>query len=88
MNRVETAVDAIRNMTNEELNEIVSEIKLRRTRLARLNTQRLAVGDPVEFTARGLTVRGTVEKINRKTVIVKEQGYGRWRVAASLLSAA
>jgi len=87
MNRVETAVDAIRNMTNEELNEIVSEIKLRRTRLARLNTQRLAVGDAVKFAARGLVVTGTVTKINRKTVIVKD-GYTNWKVAASLLSAA
>jgi len=87
MNRVETAVDAIRNMTNEELNEIVSEIKLRRTRLARLNTQRLAVGDTVKFAARGHVVTGTVTKINRKTVMVKD-GYTNWKVAASLLSAA
>lgn len=87
MNRVETAVDAIRNMTNEELNEIVSEIKLRRTRLARLNTQRLAVGDTVKFAARGQVVTGTVTKINRKTVMVKD-GYTNWKVPASLLSAA
>lgn len=87
MNRVETAVDAIRNMTNEELNEIVSEIKLRRTRIARLNTQRLAVGDTVKFNSRGQVVTGTVTKINRKTVMVKD-GYTNWKVPASLLSAA
>jgi len=85
MNKVQTAVDAIRNMNNDELNQIVDAIKLQRTYLARTMTRAMAVGDTVEFTGRGgRTVTGTVTKINRKTVIVNE-GFTNWKVPASLL---
>ena len=89
MNNVQTAVTAIRNMNNDELNQTIEAIKLQRTRLARSTARALAVGDTVSFTGRGgQTVTGTVEKINRKTVIVAQPGYGRWKVTASLLTAA
>ena len=85
MNKVQTAIDAIRNMNNDELNQIVDAIKLQRTYLARTMTRAMAVGDTVEFTGRGgRTVTGTVTKINRKTVIVNE-GFTNWKVPASLL---
>jgi len=85
MNKVQTAIDAIRNMNNDELNQIVDAIKLQRTYLARTTARAMAIGDTVEFEARGRVVRGTVTKINRKTVVVREQGYGQWKVTASLL---
>ena len=85
MNNVQTAVEAIRNSNNDELNQIVEAIKLQRTYLARTTARAMAIGDTVEFDARGRVVRGTVTKINRKTVVVREQGYGQWRVTASLL---
>ena len=85
MNKVQTAVDAIRNMNNDELNQVIEAVKLQRTWLARTMTRAMAVGDTVEFTGRGgRTVTGTVTKINRKTVIVNE-GYTNWKVPASLL---
>lgn len=85
MNNVQTAVEAIRNMNNDEINQVVEAIKLQRTYLARTTARAMAIGDTVEFDARGRTVTGTVTKINRKTVVVREQGYGQWRVTASLL---
>ena len=85
MNNVQTAVEAIRNMNNDEINQVVEAIKLQRTYLARTTARAMAIGDTVEFEARGRVVRGTVTKINRKTVVVREQGYGQWRVTASLL---
>ena len=85
MNKVQTAVDAIRNMNNDELNQVIEAIKLQRTWLAKTTARALAVGDWVEFTARGRTVTGKVTKINPKTVIVNEVGYGNWKVTASLL---
>jgi len=85
MNKVQTAIDAIRNMNNDELNQVIEAVKLQRTWLARTMTRAMAVGDTVEFTGRGgRTVTGTVTKINRKTVIVNE-GYTNWKVPASLL---
>ena len=85
MNNVQTAVEAIRNSNNDELNQIIEAIKLQRTWLARTTARALAVGDTVQFTGRGgRTVTGTVTKINRKTVIVKD-GYTNWKVTASML---
>lgn len=89
MNNVQKAITAIRNCNNDELNQVIEAIKLQRTYLARSTARALAVGDTVQFTGRGgRTVTGTVEKVNRKTVIVAEPGYGRWKVTASLLTAA
>ena len=85
MNKVQTAVDAIRNMNNDELNQVVEAIKMQRTWLAKTTARALAVGDWVEFAARGRIVTGKVTKINPKTVIVNEVGYGNWKVTASLL---
>ena len=85
MNNVRTAVEAIRNSNNDELNQIIEAIKLQRTYLARTTARALAVGDTVEFTGRnGATHTGSVTKINRKTVLVKE-GYTTWKVTASML---
>jgi len=85
MNNVQTAVEAIRNSNNDELNQIIEAIKLQRTWLARTTARALAVGDTVQFAGRGgRTVTGTVTKINRKTVIVKD-GYTNWKVTASML---
>jgi len=86
MNNVQTAVEAIRNANNDELNQIVEAIKMQRTWLARTTARALTVGDTVSFTGRGgKTVTGKVTKINRKTVVVDE-GFTRWKVPASLLS--
>ena len=85
MNNVRTAVEAIRNSNNDELNQIIEAIKLQRTYLARTTARALTVGDLVEFNGRnGNPERGRVTKINRKTVIV-DAGHTRWKVTASML---
>jgi uncharacterized protein YkvS len=86
MNNVQTAITAIRNMTNDEINQVVEAIKLQRTFNARQTARALTVGDTVSFEGRGgRTVIGTVEKINRKTVIVNSPTQGMWKVTASML---
>jgi FKBP-type peptidyl-prolyl cis-trans isomerase 2 len=90
-NRVNQAVELIYQMENDEVDQVVEAIKLKRTHLARQATGQLTVGDTVEFDARGRTVRGTVTKVNRKTVVVHERRPSdlvgtNWRVTASLLS--
>lgn len=43
-------------------------------------------GDPVEFDARGQTLRGKVKKVNEKSVsVVPDGGGAEWRVGPSLL---
>ena len=86
MNNVQTAVTAIRNCSNDELNQIIEAIKLQRTYLARNTARSLVIGDTVTFTGRrGAKVTGTVDKINTKTVLVREANGTRWKVTASLL---
>jgi uncharacterized protein YkvS len=87
MNNVQTAITAIRNMNNDEINQVVEAIKLQRTFNARTASRALSVGDTVEFDARtrGI-ITGTVEKINRKTVQVRcNRTQGLWKVTASML---
>ena len=85
-NSVQTAVEAIRNCNNDQLNQVIEAVKLQRTYLARTTARALTVGDLVEFKGRyGNTERGRVQKINPKTVIV-DAGHTRWKVTASLLT--
>jgi hypothetical protein len=76
------------NLTNEELNSINDAIRFARAQLIARNKMMLSVGSNVKFTSssRG-TLIGTVEKINRKFVIVRETGkaFGNWKVPANML---
>ena len=85
MNNVQTAVTAIRAMNNDEINQVVEAIKLQRTYLARQTAGALNVNDRVEFQGRQGRVVGHVEKVNRKTVLVRALDGTRWKVTASLL---
>ena len=83
------------SFTNEELNSIGDAIKFARAQLANKNKFTLVKGSKVKFTnsRSGGIVIGTVEKVNRKFIIVREQNTSglfstNWRVPASMLSAA
>ena len=83
------------SFTNDELTSIGDAIKFARAQLANKNKFTLVKGSKVKFTnsRSGGTVIGTVEKVNRKYIIVREQNpssmFGtNWRVPASMLSAA
>ena len=87
MNNVQTAIQAIRGMNSDELNQVVEAIKLQRTFNARTATRSLMVGDTVTFDAktRGI-ITGQVIKINTKTVQVRcNRTQGLWKVTASAL---
>lgn len=47
MSNVQTAVNAIRNMNNDELAQVIEAVKMQRTWLARTATRSLTVGDAV-----------------------------------------
>lgn len=77
----------INSMDKNQVNSIVDNIKLRRTRLAREAVRSFEVGDHVTFTGRGgSTVKGTVVRIKVKNIVV-DTGAGKWNVPASMLSA-
>lgn len=75
--------------TNEQLDSIAMAIKFARNQLATKAKFTLVKGTSVKFTnsRSGQTVLGTVEKVNRKFIIVRS-GLTNWRVPANMLSAA
>ena len=86
-NSVTKAVQEIYSMDNDQLNQVVEAIKLRRTYLTREAARSFGVGDMVQFTSRtGGAVNGTVVKVNRKYIIVDAHiGGSRYKVPASML---
>ena len=77
--------------TNDQLNSIMMAVQFARNQLAQKTRFTLVKGSHVKFTSSksGQTILGTVEKVNRKFVIVRETGkaFGSWRVPANMLEA-
>ena len=87
MTMINTVLDQIQRMDNDELNRVVKAVKSQRTYIARTMTRKLMPGDVVSFEERrGATVTGKVKKVNPKTVLVEDSTTGiQWKVTASLL---
>ena len=78
--------DYIKNADNETLNVIITQINRRRSALQEEAIDNFVVGQAVEFTRKdGDIVRGSIQKINRKTIIVKTDLNLLWKVSPSLL---
>jgi len=83
-------------LSNEELCSVIDAVKFARTQLGKETKRNLTIGLPVKFTStkHGRTITGTVSKINRKFIIVREApAAGRmlstaWRVPANMLEVA
>jgi len=80
------------DFTNTELDSIISAIKFARANIAKQNKREMTIGTIVKFknSRTGITVTGTVKKINRKFILVNEQKTGSligstWRVPANML---
>jgi putative ribosome biogenesis GTPase RsgA len=87
-NLVTKASELIYQMDNDQLNQVIEAIKLKRTHLAKQITRSVMVGDIVSFEGRGgKTVTGKVMKVNPKTLLVQDsQTMTRWKVTASLVT--
>jgi uncharacterized protein YkvS len=87
MTMINTVLDQIQRMDNDELNRVIAAVKSQRTYIARNVTRKLLVGDVVSFDSRNGTVTGTVRKVNPKTVLVKDsKSATTWKVTATLLT--
>ena len=86
-NSVTKAVELIYIMDNDQLNQVIEAIKLKRQYLARQAVRSFTVGDIVRFKSRsGGYVTGSVQKVNRKYIIVDAHiGGARYRVPATML---
>ena len=87
MTMINTVLDQIQRMDNDELNRVISAVKSQRTYIARNMTRKLLVGDVVSFDTKSGTITGTVRKVNPKTVLVKDRNSATtWKVTATLLT--
>ena len=87
-NMVTKAVELIYQMEGTQLQEVIEAVQLKRQYLAKQAIKKFVVGDMVQFTSKrtGGKVNATVEKVNRKYVIVSTHiGGEKWRVPASML---
>ena len=88
-NLVTKAVEAVYQMDNDQLQQVVEAIQLKRQYLAKQAIKNFIVGDMVQFTSRktGGKVNATVKKVNKKYVIVSAHiGGTQWRVPATMLT--
>ena len=82
-------LNAIKMMNNSEINSVIQMIKNRRTELSMVAGSKLSVGQKVQFSGRGKTVKGRLTKINLKTAIVSESNSPKqWKVSINMLEAA
>jgi hypothetical protein len=80
--------------TNDQLDSIIMAIKFARNQLATKAKFTLVKGTKVKFTSSrtGQPILGTVEKVNRKFIVVRENKANAlvgslWRVPANMLEA-
>ncbi len=84
---IDTVLEQIQRMDNDELNRVIGAVKQRRTYNARNITRKLVTGDVVSFDTKSGTITGTVRKVNPKTVLVKDRNSATtWKVTATLLT--
>jgi len=77
------------NLSNVELESVISAVKFARASLAKQNKRAFQLGDSVKFTSNrnGLTYVGTVRKVKIKYILVNTNG-GLFNVPANMLEAA
>jgi hypothetical protein len=77
------------NLSNVELESVISAVKFARASLAKQNKRAFQLGDSVKFTSNrtGLTYIGTVRKVKIKYILVNTPG-GTFNVPANMLEAA
>lgn len=88
-NLVTKASELIYKMDSAQLKQVAEAIQLKRQFLAKQAIKNFTVGDMVQFTSSktGGKINATVEKVNKKYVIVSSHiGGDKWRVPATMLT--
>lgn len=92
MSNIDTICKEVRfgNLNSDDLNELIMAVKYRRLVLGQEVKRSVTTGMTVKFknSRTGKIVTGTVEKINRKNVMVREQNFGLWRVPSTMIEVA
>ena len=74
-------------LNNDELHKVIEAVKLRRNQLHFRDAQSFKVGDRVSFNGRhGAVLKGTIEKVKIKYILVRTDAGQRWNVPGSHLT--
>ena len=85
--KLKTIVEDIFKMESTDLSAVVDAVKMRRNQLHFADAQLFKVGDRVSFAGRhGSTLKGVVEKVKIKYILVRTAGGTRWNVPGSHLT--
>ena len=85
--KLKTIIEDIFKMEATDLNAVVDAIKMRRNQLHTSDAHQFRVGDRVSFAGRhGSTLKGVVEKVKIKYVLVRTDSGQRWNVPVSHLT--
>ena len=84
---LQKTISDIYKMNGTDLSAVVDAIKMRRNQLHFADAQLFKVGDRVSFAGRhGSTLKGVVEKVKIKYILVRTDGGTRWNVPGSHLN--
>ena len=84
---IKTTITAIQNMDSADLNKVVDAIKMRRNQLHTSDAHKFRFGDRVSFQGRhNAILKGTVERVKIKYILVRTDAGQRWNVPGSHLT--
>ena len=85
--KLQKIISDIYEMNGTDLSAIVDAVKLRRNQLHTSDAHQFRVGDRVSFAGRhGSILKGVVEKVKIKYVLVRTDSGTRWNVPGSHLT--
>ena len=85
--KLQKIITDISEMESTDLSAVVEAVKMRRNRLHFTDAQSFKVGDRVSFKGRhGSILKGVVEKVKIKYILVRTDGGTRWNVPGSHLT--
>ena len=85
--KINDVLNFIDDLNADDLQKIINAVKMRRNQLHFKDAQTLKVGDAVSFEGRrGATLKGTVEKVKIKYILVRTTSGTRWNVPGSHLT--
>ena len=84
--KLKTIVEDIFKMESTDLSAVVDAVKMRRNQLHTSDAHQFRICDRVSFAGRhGSILKGVVEKIKIKYVLIRTDGGTRWNVPGSHL---
>ena len=85
--KINDVLNFIDDLNADDLQKVINVVKMRRNQLHFKDAQSFKIGDSVSFVGRrGATLKGVVEKVKVKYILVRTTSGTRWNVPGSHLT--